>query len=101
MGVGFVGLHSLGVQGMGKKRTLADDLNDLQRREDAKVRYGQQQSLGFRDTVRAGVAQAKYELRPYFAGTSPMKEMGEKVSFEGRRFGAGKIPQKGRRRKQA
>ena len=87
-----------------KKRTVADDLNALERRDQAKKRYESEKGLGllgFRETVKAGGRQAAYEVGGFVQGTSPMREMGEKISFEGRRFGAGKIPAKGKRRKQA
>lgn len=86
---------------MGKKRTLADDLNRLQRKEDLKQAAQGLKSYGFRETVDAAYQTAKHDIKPYFAGTSPMREMGEKISFEGRRFGAGPIAKKGRKRKQA
>ena len=87
-----------------KKRTVADDLNAMERRDQAKKRYESEKGLGllgFRETVKAAGRQARYEVGGFVQGTSPMREMGEKISFEGRRFGAGPIAKKGRKRKQA
>lgn len=87
-----------------KKRTLADDLNRMERMDRAMKRYESERAqglLGFRETVKAGGRQASYEVGGFVQGTSPMREMGEKISFEGRRFGAGPIAKKGRKRKQA